>query len=139
MPGCQTPPGPGAAVLRAEFDGTDIGAGWDEHVSRGHRGEAGIAIRRGMLCFTGEPYKHVYLSRPWPRSATSVQGLVVVPATGCAVNWNPGLGLVWPEAGHTFSTGGGYGGREALAIRGRGARQLELPPHAVAVLQIELG
>ena len=133
-----SPPGPATEVLRGAFDGPDMGPGWDEHVSDGHRGEAGVAVQRRMACFTGEHYKHVYLSRPWPPAATSVQALAVVPATGCAANWNPGLGLIWPGGGHTFFTGGGYGGREALAIRGCGARYLELPANRMRVGEDDL-
>ncbi len=126
-------PQPAQVLFRDDFAGPDLNPVWSRHISPGHGEGAKIEPQQGRLAFVGQHYRYNYLSQVWPAEATVAQARFQVYPSGCAPEWNPGLGLWWGPEKYTFFTGG-VAGSDYLAIRGYGPRRISLAPRGFRVL-----
>lgn len=123
LPESAAPPWPSHVILRDCLDAPELDTSWTRHLSSAHRGQPHIGVAEGKLGFTGEHYRHLYLSRVFPHEATCAQARLQVGPTGCQTGWNPGIGLYWNGGRFCFVTAGGYGSKgESFVVRGVGAR-----------------
>lgn len=131
-------PLPSKILFSDTFDKPEISPDWKVNVSPVQEKQASVTVEDGMLSFTGQHYKYLYLSRKIPQDTENpvLQARVRVVRTGGAGDWNPGIGLLWKDGKHTFFTVGGHrGGDEYFSIRGYGARRIPLGNRMIMITE----
>ncbi|OIO96240.1 MAG: hypothetical protein AUJ92_06435 [Armatimonadetes bacterium CG2_30_59_28] len=120
-------PRPSQVMLTEDFEGKELGKEWTVEMSPAHGKDGKVEVDEGRLALTGQHYKYLYISRPFPAEADSVQALSMPVPTGCATGWNPGIGLWWGEKRWAFASVGGRGYMVDVA----GVFRRELPQNSI--------